>query len=277
GSPLPLLGQGPGRVLRLDRPEREASRWLDAPEPAPRHGGRPAASSAVAARQVRFHAASRPRDASASRHDRGGGGRSRPPPGSLSGPGPTRRRPPTTARLAGNREGRGRARSGPRHHALRLVAEPTRRRRPALPRRGADAGFGGRRMTVSPDVVTPASRPAEALGHYGAFGLLIRAELDLPGPERRPPGAPDLIVRGGGVERPLPDGATRFEFGEAQQYLAWPRVGHFLITGEGTEVRAEAGPDIEERFLNLALLGPVMATLLQLRGCLVLHGSAVEI
>lgn len=53
-------------------------------------------------------------------------------------------------------------------------------------------------------------------------------------------------------------------------------VGKFLIAGDG-RVTCELFPDFPEHLAGFALLGPVMATMMHLRGNLVLHGSALEV
>jgi hypothetical protein len=61
-----------------------------------------------------------------------------------------------------------------------------------------------------------------------------------------------------------------------ETHLRLPRIGTFLIRA-GTEVLVDPDPAHDERLLHLAILGPVLASLLQQRGCLVLHASAVEV
>jgi hypothetical protein len=55
-----------------------------------------------------------------------------------------------------------------------------------------------------------------------------------------------------------------------------PGIGTFLVR-DGREILVDPDPDAGDALLQLALLGPVLAALLQQRGDLVLHASAVEI
>jgi hypothetical protein len=58
--------------------------------------------------------------------------------------------------------------------------------------------------------------------------------------------------------------------------LDLPGVGTFLVR-RGREILVDPDPGAGDALLQLALLGPVLAALLQQRGTLVLHASAVEV
>ncbi|MEO5929530.1 MAG: hypothetical protein ABIR47_06335 [Candidatus Kapaibacterium sp.] len=68
------------------------------------------------------------------------------------------------------------------------------------------------------------------------------------------------------------DGCLRATPDEA--LFLWEGAGRFLVRG-GNEVIVDPVAGADERVLRLYLLGPVLALLLQQRGRLVLHGSAV--
>jgi hypothetical protein len=63
---------------------------------------------------------------------------------------------------------------------------------------------------------------------------------------------------------------------EAETALDLPGAGTFLVR-RGTEILVDPDPGAGDALLQLALLGPVLAALLQQRGTLVLHASAVEV
>jgi hypothetical protein len=123
---------------------------------------------------------------------------------------------------------------------------------------------------------SPGTRPA---GPYpcAVYGLGIRSAVPLRGAVRHH-GVADVAIR----PEPLPQvtaglverGAhTRVAPGETHLHL--PRIGTFLIRS-GSEILVDAHPEVDDELLQLVILGPVLAALLQQRGCLVLHASAVE-
>jgi hypothetical protein len=108
-----------------------------------------------------------------------------------------------------------------------------------------------------------------------AYGLNIRSELDLPELLPAPADSPvDVEVAFRPIDGPLPQAGPRLvEFDPQGAYLAWPTIGRFRIEGHST-IAIDALTDDPQR-VRFALLGPVLAALLQLRGVPLLHGSAV--
>jgi hypothetical protein len=117
-------------------------------------------------------------------------------------------------------------------------------------------------------------------GLYQAFGLTIRSDVALE--ELAPAGGdapPDLIIRKTGLGRPLPPrgSAPVFDYyDERGVVMIWPGVAGFRLVGDDL-VEVEPYPDAPERFLAFPILGPVMAWMLERKGLLVLHSSAVAI
>jgi hypothetical protein len=116
------------------------------------------------------------------------------------------------------------------------------------------------------------------LYRYRAYGLAVESDLELPELRRDFFGGADIVIRRRHIARPYPDPPqfTAFEFEPATQYLAWRKVGRYLIRGQD-QIDVDPAPDAGEPLVRLPLLGPVMAVLLHLRGLLVLHASAVAI
>jgi hypothetical protein len=112
--------------------------------------------------------------------------------------------------------------------------------------------------------------------HYRAFGLEIRSEIDLPELVHVASNAVvDTEVLLGSVEGPLPVNEPRVvRFERPGAYLAWSNIGRFRV--EGTRIIVDPLTD-DPRAIRFALLGPVLAAMLQLRGIPLLHGSAVAI
>jgi hypothetical protein len=113
------------------------------------------------------------------------------------------------------------------------------------------------------------------VNHCRAYGLNIRSELELPeliriGTES----AIDVEVSFGAVEGPLPIAEPRLvRFDARGAYLAWPTIGRFRVD-HPCSITVEALTEDPQR-IRFALLGPVLAALLQLRQTPLLHGSAV--
>jgi hypothetical protein len=90
-------------------------------------------------------------------------------------------------------------------------------------------------------------------------------------------GTPDVEIRFGRVER-LPSGGagegSYFRSSSEETQLFWEDVGTIQLRG-GREVIIDPLPGAEEALLRLVILGPALGALLQQRGLLVLHASAV--
>ncbi len=121
-----------------------------------------------------------------------------------------------------------------------------------------------------------AVRPA--VYRYSAFGILFESELVLPELEVADIGGPaDVRIRFRKIDQTAPDpGRSFYRYGASQQFMYWPTVGAFVISGSHT-IDIDPAPEASLALLRLPLLGPVMAMLLHLRGLLVLHASAVRI
>lgn len=120
--------------------------------------------------------------------------------------------------------------------------------------------------------------PQPPLRRYTAFGLRIASELALPELERGPEtGAYDVRI----VRTPTPcviedESAAAFRFGPEDAHLSWRDVGDFRIIGRD-RIEYWPRPGVDEALVSLPLLGPVMGVLLERRGLLTLHGSAVAL
>lgn len=114
------------------------------------------------------------------------------------------------------------------------------------------------------------------MNHYRAYGLHIRTALDLPElTPIDPHSAVDIDVLCGVVDGPLPSSGPRLvQFGARSAYLAWPTIGKFRVEDRSTVIVDPLTDD--PRRIRFALLGPVLAAVLQLRRFPLLHGSAVE-
>lgn len=102
------------------------------------------------------------------------------------------------------------------------------------------------------------------------YGLLVMSDFwILDSPEIKLENRdPDIVVRFGIVENSRSKVCSQIFSG----FL--PKVGNFLIRN-GNEVIVEPLPDVDERILRPCILGSAMSVILQQRGFLVLHASAV--
>ena len=117
-----------------------------------------------------------------------------------------------------------------------------------------------------------------SINSYVAYGLGIRCELPLP-ELTRGNGSPDVRVRLGRIEDrpPFKDGADISSRVTSDAVCFCIRdVGAFLVRGVG-EIVADPDPGVDERDLRYFILGPALAVVLQTRGLLVLHASAVAV
>jgi hypothetical protein len=118
---------------------------------------------------------------------------------------------------------------------------------------------------------------------YIAYGLGIRSALPLPELVAEEAAA-DVTIRLGKAKRVLPKATSTevypqkayYESTTEEAYLFWENVGAFSVR-RGCEIVVEPAPGVEERVLRLFVLGAVLAVLLQQRGWLVLHASAVAV
>lgn len=117
---------------------------------------------------------------------------------------------------------------------------------------------------------------------YEAFGLTLKSDLSLPeliSVDHASDLAPDLVIETARLASPplqvVDDGAGVLVAG-SDVWMRWDGIGTFRIRS-GREVSVAPDPDAEDGAVRLALLGPVLATLLHQRGRFVLHGSAVAL
>lgn len=111
-----------------------------------------------------------------------------------------------------------------------------------------------------------------------AYGLDIGSEIALPELCSGGSGG-DVTIRFGRADLD-PDQETRsgenFEATTNEVRLAYEGVGSFLVR-EGHEIVIEPAAEVEESVLRLYLLGAALGVLLQQRGFLVLHASAIAV
>lgn len=109
---------------------------------------------------------------------------------------------------------------------------------------------------------------------YTAYGLGFESEIRLAGP---PEGSTskDVQIRRGKVTFP-PEMQQQWTWAtENEVYCRISNVGAIQVS-RGCEVVVDSLAEVEDATIGLYLLGPVLGILLQQRGLLVLHGSAVS-
>ncbi len=120
--------------------------------------------------------------------------------------------------------------------------------------------------------MNPESTPAY---RYVISGLLVESDVDLTSAIPHAfEGLPDVAIREGVLppgETPLPGDGTDTVF-----RFRVPEIGRFLMRN-GQELLYEVAPGCDSGLLALHLVGICFATLLQQRGSIVLHASAISV
>jgi hypothetical protein len=135
-------------------------------------------------------------------------------------------------------------------------------------------------MIPDPRTLPKAPKPSAPTDvyYYRAFDMVIQSEFPLPELVPTIPRMPDLTVRRRKVDRLVPTLPTLrvTEFSADEHYLGFATIGKYLVRN-GNTVDVELEPDFDPDHMSFALLGPVMAVVVHLRGNLVLHGSAMTV
>jgi len=112
---------------------------------------------------------------------------------------------------------------------------------------------------------------------YRAFSMEIESQLPLP-ELRASAGKPDVVIRYGRAPKfevsAMSDRCVNAN--EQEVHLYWEGAGSYVMR-QGSEMIVDPIPTVEEALLRTGVLGPGLATLMQQRGHLVLHASAVVI
>jgi hypothetical protein len=113
---------------------------------------------------------------------------------------------------------------------------------------------------------------------HRAYGLTIHSDFFIP--ELHGSGGDkadvEFLLRKIDAPPNLIPGEPTVSFAPDRYYLAWSRIGEYLICGpDSVHVSPAAGAD--NPLIDLPLLGIVSALLLHRRGTLVLHASAVDV
>lgn len=114
--------------------------------------------------------------------------------------------------------------------------------------------------------------------NYVAYGLTVASDIELPELIPFSAEAPEVTVKLGSVPAELAEPTARGVTYQATPDLFLIQVrdiGRFLIS-HGREIIVEPASAGAADAVRLFLLGPAFAALLNQRGCLPLHGSAIE-
>ncbi len=115
--------------------------------------------------------------------------------------------------------------------------------------------------------------------YYTAYGLTIQSDLRLPELVEVPAAQADVVFRTGLVSRRPPDGLQTgrcYHASAGECCLYWADAGLYQVK-DGNEIVIEALESAHVQVIRLYLIGGMMALILQQRGLLVLHSSAVSI
>ena len=115
---------------------------------------------------------------------------------------------------------------------------------------------------------------------YRTYGLTIESAFPLPELEAAPPGAtPDVTMREGTIDHPLPENETERGCYKAtdQEAFVWYRLVGQLHIRHGNEIIIDPVPDGARRMRHHILQGMALGIVLHQRGVLTLHASGVEV
>lgn len=114
--------------------------------------------------------------------------------------------------------------------------------------------------------------------HYTAYGLRVRSEIELPYFRAASAGEPDVTVRCDAVPKTLPESARTVGLWQAAPNDLLLNLGdsvRYRVTG-GREIVVERLDGADDDLVATVLIGTVWTGLLQQRGLLTLHGSAIR-
>jgi len=112
---------------------------------------------------------------------------------------------------------------------------------------------------------------------YTAFGLAISSEIEFPELLQHTFAAPQVVIKYGSVSEHLADATARgitYDATHDEFLFRVANIARYLISN-GTQITVEPLQDAQDA-IRLLLLGPVICALLNQRGYIVLHGSAIE-
>jgi len=114
---------------------------------------------------------------------------------------------------------------------------------------------------------------------YYAYGLNIHSEIFLPELIYKESSVPDIIITIGNVD-PFREVALNeglyFRETKNAKYRFWDDIGKFKISN-GNRIIVDPAKSVDKKLLRMYILGTIFANLLNQRGLLVLHASAVNI
>jgi hypothetical protein len=111
---------------------------------------------------------------------------------------------------------------------------------------------------------------------YKAYGLAFLSEIPLPGLQIAE-GQPDVTIRYGFVHNILPESSATGIQATRREFLLHVRDVASYYVADGNEIVIEPEGSFDEPGIRLFLFGSVFCALLQQRGYLVLHGSAIQV
>lgn len=123
-----------------------------------------------------------------------------------------------------------------------------------------------------------ASRPQDATcRYYETFGLVLKSDFAFPDMEETLRRDVDITINRTAISEPCQERDFEwqtYDIGSDVQTFIWKTLGTYRITNANT-IDIDPANDAQSAHLSIPLFGAVFATLLHMRGLLVLHASAV--
>lgn len=115
--------------------------------------------------------------------------------------------------------------------------------------------------------------------YYRVYGFTIRSSYELPYPEIEPVDDADVMISDGLVPNTLGDDAYKYGIWQGKPgrfLLVEGTIGRILVQ-DGSKITVQCGKDVDPRWVSVYINGSALAALLQQRGLLPLHASAVHV
>ena len=128
-----------------------------------------------------------------------------------------------------------------------------------------------------PEILSKDAHHGQDYLFYEAFGLVLRSDFAFPDMEKTDRRDVDITIQKTVISEPCQD--REFEWlthditADVQTFV-WKTLGTYRVTGHD-QIDIDPVDGVDPAHLSIPLFGAVFATLLHMRGMLVLHASAV--
>ena len=114
--------------------------------------------------------------------------------------------------------------------------------------------------------------------YYRAYGFTIQSSYELPYPDVEPIDDADVVIGDGPVPETLGDDAYSYGIwqGKTNNFLLIEETIGRILVQDGCKITIQCSNDVDPRWVSVYINGSALAALLQQRGLLPLHASAIQ-